>query len=249
MVLLETTKTRDMGSHLSTTQSITNNVALQSADYCDIQGSDQLNGDTIVIVGGTGSVTIGGYLNMTNSQCSSAATLATTIQSILTSIASQSSTTVGFAIPTLHDMSITNTIMNQISESVIQSCVISASNTENDDYIFIKDRTGNISIGSNTDVSNSTCNISSAVTAASNSTASSSSSQQSTSVGPIASMLLGGVLIVGGIAAVVVLMMFSGTIKVPSAPSAPSAPSVPPLSRQGIEGAIEADPELLALAA
>lgn len=228
-----------------------NNVALQAADYCSIQGSNELNGDTIVIVGGSGSVTIGGYLNMTNSQCSSAAALSTTLESVLSSIASQESISAGFAFPSSNSISISNMILNQISESVSQSCVITGSNTENNDYIFVKDRSGDISIGSRTEISGSTCTLSAALTAVSNSKGSSQTSQKSISIGPIATMLLGGVLIVGGIAAVVVLMMFSGKVKVPSLPSAAqSSPANPLLQGKSgrlaeAEGAVEANPELL----
>lgn len=242
-----------MGSHASTTQKITNKVALKATNYCEVQGSDELNGDTIVIVGGTGSVTIGGYLDMSNSQCSSAATLATSLQSVLSSLSTQSSTVAGFSLPSIQDMSISNTIFNQIAETVSQHCVISGSYKEDDDYIFIKDRTGNISVGASTNISNSTCNLSAAVTAASNSTSSSKASQQSTAIGPIATMLLGGVLIIGGIAAVVVLMMFSGSVKIPSIPHGSQSSSQPLIISKGpvagIEKAVEADPELLALAA
>lgn len=189
------------------TQSITNDIVLKSSNYCKIEGTNNLNGDTIIINGGEGSVTIGGSLSMDDSECSLGSSLTSVVENILKTAASQESTTIGLDILNFkaQDIDINTTIANSISESSAQSCVITGTSTLDNNYIFVQDRDGAIVIGSTTQISDSSCNIESAVSSNTSSASSSSSTQTQTTVGPLAIFGIVIALVIGGV--IIVLLM------------------------------------------
>lgn len=137
------------------------------------------------------------------------------IENILESMASQDATAKGgFSInwsDVDQDISIYQYVKNSVTQIMVSSCNISASQTFNNNYIYVEDYHGDIYFSQEAEITNATCNMNSAATnQVYNSTK--SEGDQTSKITQINSLLaaLGICMILGFIVFMIILLKGSG---------------------------------------
>ena len=161
-----------MGNSTSQTyhsvQDVQNDIVQVSEQYCEIAVDQDFSNNTIIIVGGSGSVTFKQRAVIENATCNMTQSLDNSIENILESMASQDATAKGgFSInwsDVDQDISIYQYVKNSVTQIMVSSCNISASQTFNNNYIYVEDYHGDIYFSQEAEITNATCNMNSAAT-------------------------------------------------------------------------------------
>lgn len=174
----------------SSSQKITENQQILTTSTqianssCLITCNENIENMTLIIIGGTGDVTISQQCELSDVSCVMESSLDSNIDSILSAINSQSSEQSGVPIWDMPQNSrqtvdITQLITNSITQIQTASCEISANLTQNNNYIYIQDRNGDITLSQEIVISGATCNMTNNSSIIASSTTSSDSSQES----------------------------------------------------------------------
>ena len=156
-----------MGSNTSNTvtqnQTVVNSALQASQQTCQAGCTNSLNNATVIVVGGTGDVTIQQTCKLDGIQCIMASTLDNQVQTVLQAMAKQqSSTMAGFSLD-FHNVSqnvnLSQYIKNSVTQIMDSSCKFEAANDISGLYFYAKDRNGNLNITQSAAITNSTCNL------------------------------------------------------------------------------------------
>ncbi len=161
-----------MGNSTSQTftsvQDISNEILQVSEQFCEIRIDNNFNDNTIIVIGGTGSVTFKQRAVIENATCNMTMSLNNSIENILESMSTQDATAKGgFSInwsDVDQEISIYQYIKNSVTQIMTSTCNISATNNMNNNYIYFEDHAGDIYFDQSAELTNATCTMNSAAT-------------------------------------------------------------------------------------
>lgn len=225
---------------------------------CGVVCKNNINNITIIVIGGSGDISIAQECKIDNVQCILKNTFDVQIENILESMVKQSASSMnGFSLDFANislNVDLYQYIQNTITQMTDNSCKFEASNEITGAYIYVQDHKGNVSISQNASITNASCNMDNIAKAVTYNSISQKTDQQASIVN-IFSLIIVAV-IVAIIGATIVLIVFVATGGVASIAGAAGGASGGggkagtkgggggSLLSKGI-GFIEANPELL----
>lgn len=194
-------------------QEIATNVVQVSTVYCNITAVTEFNNNNVIIKGSNGNFDFSQRATIDNSSCNMNSSLDAEIETIIQAMLNQSaSAQSGFSLDFTtikQNTSIYQTINNSITQMMTSSCNITASNTRNNNYIFVSDSEGNFDFSQNSSIDSSTCNMSNIAKTTVYNKAATETEQQSkiTNIFAIMFMAIIVCMILGAIILVIVLVL------------------------------------------
>lgn len=189
------------GQFSSIDQNVLNDVAQSAQTTCEIKGTQDISGVTIIDIGGTGDIELVNKLDMSDNKCSLAATLDSQVDTALKALLEQNKKTVTGILPDFdldsQSLSIAQTIKSSIAQSSFASCQIGLSQDIQNIYILAKDTKSNIRLANEGSLNNSSCVISNALKSLIINKADAEGKQTSTTISGIILIVIAVIVVAG----------------------------------------------------
>lgn len=209
----------------SATQQVLSTVAQSAYSYCDIEGDQVVEGNTITKIGGSGNITISQALGFENSSCNTTQVLETQIQNILDSMAQQSATSVGSFLDFTNqnqNVDLHQSIRNALAQQMFESCQMGTHQTIRANYVFAQDTSGDINLTQKGNVTGATCAMSAVAKAVIQNKETAKIAQKSSVVGIFGLMMIVIIIvaaIVFVVVGIIVFRKFAGSNSSAAAPT------------------------------
>lgn len=194
-----------MGTSQSSTidenQEVVTNIAQSAFGYCNIEASQDIEGNVVTDIGGTGNINLKQQLGFESSQCSMSQILDTNVKNILASIAKQKTTKVG-GFPDIdfstinQDVDIAQHIRNTLTQQMYEQCQMGTNQQIRNNYVFAQDTKGDINLSQTGNVTGASCTMSAAAKATVQNSESAKASQISTMIDIIGLIIIAIIVIV-----------------------------------------------------
>lgn len=176
------------------------NVLQVSNQKCDIACVSTFNNNTVIIIGGSGGVSISSTCTITDASCQLKATLDSSIENVIDNILKQTSQAMsGFDLTWHHveqSTDMTNVVQNSVSQIMNSTCAITATSNMNNNFIYIQNRDGPISLSSSASVSASTCSMDNYAKASATTSATNQAEQDSKTFNIFSIMFIGFIIMI-----------------------------------------------------
>jgi hypothetical protein len=159
-----------MGGTQSSTidQDVLNSIKQSATTTCAIDPQQKIDGNTIIVVGGSGNITLENKADLSGINCNLSASLNSQVTDELNALLQQQMTSVTFLIPDFtsknQTMAIGQTVKSQIGQSSFASCQIGAQQEIDSNYIFAYNRVNDdVKLLNNGNVNNASCSVTNAI--------------------------------------------------------------------------------------
>lgn len=148
---------------ISSNQEVVNTMLQDAVSSCTFNCQNQLSNVTVIVIGGSGNISIAQECKMDNLQCIMSNSFDAQVEDILKSMLQQSATSMnGFSLDFAaisQNVDLNQYIQNQITQMMDSSCTFNATNDASAIYTYVQDHNGNVDISQTADITNSTCNM------------------------------------------------------------------------------------------
>lgn len=154
-----------MGAQDEQVANIANNIlngSLQNvANYCSITCSDNISNLDVVIVGGNDTVNITQTCSIIGAECMIKSVINDQIENLISNIVNQTDNTMGiFSLlgpSTSETTNITNSVKNQVSQIISNTCYIESNNNITNTGVFAQDANLNLTFTQTGNVNKASC--------------------------------------------------------------------------------------------
>lgn len=153
----------NQSTHFTETRDFNNTIMQYSNQSCSITCTTSFNDNVVIVIGGSGNINIENVCSIQKSSCQMKAAFDASIETIIDSAISQSTTAVGGLSFTFNNIdqsiNVASHVTNNISQLMNSSCTLAVQQSINNNYFYIQDRTGDINWTQKGDVTSSTCSM------------------------------------------------------------------------------------------
>lgn len=205
----------DQSQTYKSIQDVSNSIVQQSTQICNIKIDQQFDDNTVIIIGSSGGVVFEQRAVIENATCNMTQSLDAMIETTLESMSMQDAESKGgFSINWTsidQEISIYQYVKNSITQIMTAECNIAASQTMNNNYIYVEDTSGGILFSQTAQITDATCNLNSAASSSVYNTTKAGGDQTSkvVQINPLLAAL-GLCMILGFIVFMIILFKGSG---------------------------------------
>jgi hypothetical protein len=192
-----------MGSQDEQTTDVANSIvndALQNvANFCSITCNDNISNLDVVIVGGNDTVNINQSCSIIGAECMVKSIISSKIEDLVQDVLNQKQSNAGlfslFGPSSTESVNITNSIKNQISQVVSNTCTISSDSNTTNVAVFSQDANLNLNIAQSGSLNHAECAIDTVTKMLIDNSIKNDITQSQSSCGNIVGILIVGVII------------------------------------------------------
>ena len=189
-------------------------IVQASNQKCSIACTSSFNNNTVIIIGGTGDITISSACAIIDSSCQLKAAFDTDIENTIKVLAEQSSSAMSGFDLTWHDvklsLDVTNVIQNSISQLMNSSCALTATSNMDNNFFYIQDRVGDITLSSSAAITAGTCSMDNYAKASAFNSATTEAKQSSSVINIFGIMALGFIVMIVVIGGAILAFVLTG---------------------------------------
>jgi hypothetical protein len=192
-----------MGSQDEQTTDIANSIINQSlqnvANFCSISCNDNIDNLDVVIVGGNDTININQSCTIIGAECMIKSVISSQIENMVQDILNQKESNAGifslFGPSSSESTNITNSIKNQVSQLISNTCVISSDSNTTNVAVFAQDANLNLNIAQSGSLNHAECAIDTVAKMIIDNKIKNDVTQSESSCGNILGILIVGVII------------------------------------------------------
>lgn len=196
-----------MGSSQSvaSNQQILNDVKQDAENTCLIAAKQDISGNVVIDIGGTGDITLSNKISMSGNNCNLSASLDNQVENTLQALIDQKATTITGLLPDLsktdQNIAIGQLIKNSIAQISHSACQIGFEQSIRNNYVLAQDSTANIKLVNDGTLDNSSCVLTNIIKDSLKNSETATAKQTSTMINGLVLILIAivvVVIIVGG---------------------------------------------------
>lgn len=203
---------------ISVQQTIMNNVLVVSEQTCAFICNEDISNNTIIIIGGTGSVNVTQECTLKDLSCIMQNSIDTEIQNAMSAMLDQTTTdqaswTINFADINEY-INLTQYMQNSITQIMESTCTFETTQTVTGNYFYVEDRNGDFNLSQTSTIANSNCNMDNSAKSTSYNNESTDTSQTSKITGPATLIFIAIIIAVVMVGIIAIVFILSGGVAI-----------------------------------